>query len=83
MNYYRLEVGYSGADITDIRSVLEKVSADDTVFLVDLLQKGFSHNDVASGFVNVVGRDTYVSFTRMKNISDKSELPTPFFEDAG
>ena len=75
--HYRLDIGYNGADITDI-AVQFTVPADRVHWLAGLVQSGFQKEGIASGFVNVVGKDTFVSFTRRHYITHDAELPIPF-----
>ena len=74
--YYTLEIGYNGADISDIATVTD-VEESRVKWFVELIQSGFKEQEVLSGFVNVVGKDTFDSFTRRSLISDETKLPSP------
>ena len=79
--HYRLDIGYNGADVSDI-AVQITIPIDRVHWLVGLIQSGFQKEGIASGFVNVVGKDTFVSFTRHHYITHESKLPKPLESDS-
>ena len=74
--YYTLEIGYNGADISDIATSID-VKESKVKWLVELIQAGFKEQEVLSGFVNVVGDNTFTSFTRRTLITGDTKLPKP------
>lgn len=75
--YYRLDIGYNGADITDI-AIQVNAPVERVNWLVRVIQSGFTQEGISSGFVNVVGQDSFASFNRRNYINSESELPEPF-----
>ena len=75
--YYRLDIGYNGADITDI-AIQVNAPVERVDWLVRVIQSGFIQEGINSGFVNVVGKDTFTSFNRRNSMTPESELPEPF-----
>ncbi len=74
--YYTLEIGYNGADITDIATTVD-VDVSKVRWLVELIQSGYKEQEVLSGFVNVVGKETFSSFSRRKPMTRDARLPNP------
>lgn len=75
--YYRLDIGYNGADITDI-AIQVNAPVENVDWLVRIIQSGFTQEGISSGFVNVVGQDTFESFNRRNCITSETKLPEPF-----
>lgn len=80
--YYTLQIGYSGADISDIATIID-VEASKTHWLVGIILNGFEKQDVTTGFVKVIGKDerNWETFDRRRPISYGTDLREPKTRD--